>query len=901
MDSKKTTDITARIKQVASRISGIPPSTSTFNHINSSGTKIPPVSDDLVASSTITTTTTSSPTSSVVKTRLHVTEIPPQEGPSRKTELEKRREEKRREEQAQATFQPKIPSSSIRLDKKTHNQPSDVKDQSDRGRDSTADPSKRNSRFDALYNDARKRRTEGPVLKNNVTDNDLTFKPAIPRRSRSLSKDRNGTWTSNEPKETIAQRLHQTKGTGREKKIETTTAQKEEVFKPTIPKRSSSLARSIGPPVDLQTRFTKAEVRRVEELDQLKAEVDANLLDPCSFVPEITKKAKSLAIPTKDGVWFDKKNVGTAADRLMQYKLDLKAKKEDMRKQHEQKTLADEPFKPTIPLRSKKVAAAAAAQANSGETVHSRLAKPTIRKVTAATAAVEAAMTFQPKASKPISHSPEDCTWRDINVNSNKISMPHREVDKPVHERLHEDAHHKKLQLETERQLAEEQAVKAFPFAPVLPVAPTTILPKSPEGTASSTPIHERLATDNRKFMHSVLSQVHAEMELEPCTFKPNVEDPLQLAEKRAKEGPVLERLKKDEERNRKSIGLKQKEQLAKTLSELKTRPTIPDISVELAHKKRMMPSSSTPLPLSSSSASTSVPTKKLQSTPPSSSMKKLSTPSSDSTKPGATKQSPATDSFHDRLSKTHTQASSPQPNQPSPGELLGSSKKTIVISQEESDAIVERLMASAGKHKEEIRNEIKTQVNERKFAELKKEESNGTSSVSTTPKTPQDKELLKQSPFSSNSHSNYQQGLSGSKMKPSNSIVSSSGSPNPTINVNNTGLGVNYITQKEAEIVNTTASQFMPRKGSDTSATSSFIMTRKGSDVVMMSPPTREIRSISFVKGDIAPDNHSSMSVSPGPDTIPHNLGTHRYHFDWALDILSCNHNTHSPISIAM
>ena len=843
MDSKKTTDITARIKQVASRIAGIP----TSDHIDS-GTKKPAASDDLVAS-----TTTTSPSTSVVNRRLAVTEIPPQAGPSRKTEFERKREDKRREEQAQATFQPKIPSSSIRLDKKSHNQQSGVIDQSEGGRDVTVEPTRGRSRFDALYNDACKRKKEGPVLKNSITDNDLTFKPAIPRRSRSLSKDRNGTWSSTEPKESVAQRLHQTKGTGREKKVETTSAQKEEVFKPTIPKRSSSLARPIGPPVDLHTRFSKAEERRVEELDQLKAAVDANLLDPCSFVPEITKKAKVLSIPTKDGVWFDKKNVGTAADRLMQYKLDLKAKKEDMRRQYEQKNHADEPFKPTIPLRSKKVAAAAT-QANPGEAVHTRLAKPTMRKVTAATAAAEAAMTFQPKASKPISHSPEDHTWRDINVSSNKSMAPHRDLDKPVHERLHQDAHHKKLQLETERRLAEEQASKAFSFAPVLPVAPTTLSTKPSEGAASSTPIHERLATDNRKFMHSVLSQVHAEIELEPCTFKPNVDDPLQLAEKRAKEGPVLERLKKDEERNRRLIGLKQEEQLAKQLAELKTKPTIPDISVELAHKKRngTMPSPSTPSVLSSSTP-TSVLTKKVQSTPQSSSMKKQATPSSDNNRPGFTKQSPTTDSFHDRLSKTHTQASSPQPSHPSPSEL--SAKKTIVISQEESDAIVERLMASAGKHKEEIRNEIKTQVNERKFAEQRKEEITGPSfisgSVNTTPKTPQDKEYLKQT--SASLHNS-----SGSKAKQGSSSVSSPGSSNPVVNANTTGLF--FMTRKEPDVVNNPAS---------------FVLTRKGSDVVIMSPPTREARSITFVKGDIAPDI-TALSDSPMPDTIPHNLGTY-------------------------
>jgi len=78
---------------------------------------------------------------------------------------------------------------------------------------------------------------------------------------------------------------------------------------------------------------------------------------------------------------------------------------------------------------------------------------------------------------------------------------------------------------------------------------------------------------------------VHAEIELEPCTFHPAVTDP--LAQKRAREGPVLDRLLRDEERTRREVARMQLEKLAREAATLQARPAIPSTSVELAQRRR--------------------------------------------------------------------------------------------------------------------------------------------------------------------------------------------------------------------------------------------------------------------------------------------------------------------------
>ena len=251
-----------------------------------------------------------------VPKRLSVTDAPLRQGPSPKILIEMRKEQKLREDQENQTFAPKISDKSIRLG---------------RGRDETV-KAIGSSRFDALYNDARKRRNEGPVLKSDVVDHDLTFRPEIPKRSRSLSADRGGS-----PNE-VAQRLHQTRGNYRDRKIAQLQSEKEEVFKPTIPKRSSSLVRSSTG--DLHARWKSAEQRKQEELVHLKAEADARISAICAFTPEICEGSRSISATRANQRKDNGTTTTSANDRkykeLMKFKEDLKIKKEMLRLQHEE-------------------------------------------------------------------------------------------------------------------------------------------------------------------------------------------------------------------------------------------------------------------------------------------------------------------------------------------------------------------------------------------------------------------------------------------------------------------------------------------------------------------------------------------------------------------------------------
>ena len=127
----------------------------------------------------------------------------------------------------------------------------------------------------------------------------------------------------------------------------------------------------------------------------------------------------------------------------------------------------------------------------------------------------------------------------------------------------------KKFEKEEARRVAEEEAMKAYPFSPTVPTPPP---PANPEAVhpAPTLPVFERLLSNNKKFMQSVLSQVSVELELEPCTFKPTVDDP--MAEKRAHEGPVYERLLKDDAKARHLLEIKQEEALLRELDTLKVR-----------------------------------------------------------------------------------------------------------------------------------------------------------------------------------------------------------------------------------------------------------------------------------------------------------------------------------------
>ena len=410
------------------------------------------------------------------KPRLHVTESPVRDGPSPKSQVQQKKEQERLEYEANLRFRPEIPSSSIEIER----------GRGDKVKAVGSSSSSRSSRFDALYHDALKRRVEGPVLKSAaVLDSEATFKPQIPKRSRSLSSERGSVMSDD-----VSTRLHTTKGNYRSRPPSVTRAQQEEVFKPTISPYAQSLARTAK---NVHERWTSVDKKTAARLKEKKAEVDAQLMQPCKFSPSIPKSSRSLSREREPY----KKLPGPekVADRLMSFKEELKVRKEALRAEYDKAHKATHPFKPSIPASSKEVLAAAAPMAMKEKDPVERLIKPVVRNVAAATAAAQAELTFRPKI--PTLQRDGDSVG----------TLAPDSGGKAIHERLHEEARHKRAEEAARLRRAEEERRKIYTFTPTVPPPPPSAT--SPESAQKPAPVFERLSTDTKQFVQRVLSQVN--------------------------------------------------------------------------------------------------------------------------------------------------------------------------------------------------------------------------------------------------------------------------------------------------------------------------------------------------------------------------------------------------------
>ena len=147
-------------------------------------------------------------------------------------------EEKRRQEEEQLTFKPKL--------------------QSKRGRDSTTNAG---SRFEKLYDEARKRQEDKTDVKKDVN----AFKPKITARGRS--KERAPT-----PEKRDEER-YKAAGAGRKREEQPTTnnTKTQENFRPKISKRAKSLERKDSSP---GTRlYTQAQIK-LQKQKQIKDQIE---------------------------------------------------------------------------------------------------------------------------------------------------------------------------------------------------------------------------------------------------------------------------------------------------------------------------------------------------------------------------------------------------------------------------------------------------------------------------------------------------------------------------------------------------------------------------------------------------------------------------------------------------
>ena len=306
--------------------------------------------------------------------------------------IEAKKEEKKRLEDASCTFQPTMSAR--------------------RGRENLEKPVT-GSRFDYLYKDAVKRKTEGPKAKES-DENHNTFKPNISPRARSMSTDRT--------RSDLIDNLH--KGTGVRTQVKE-IPKAENLFTPKINKRADSAERSSSAVVS--SRLYASRTNQEENLQRKKGEVAAKEALECTFSPKLTRprpmSRDTVACPSPKPV----------IDRLLQYGTDKKNKLAQDKQSKADKDKLTETFQPAI-IRSK----FSPAPKDNGTNVHERLAQPLEKgkEFTALLAAVDADLTFQPTLPKTRTSS--------VKLRAGSIS------GESIHERLFREAEQKRCDLEEE-------------------------------------------------------------------------------------------------------------------------------------------------------------------------------------------------------------------------------------------------------------------------------------------------------------------------------------------------------------------------------------------------------------------------------------------------------------------
>lgn len=307
---------------------------------------------------------------------------------SQRRVIELKKEEKKRLEETSCTFQPTMSAR--------------------RGRDNLVKPLT-GSRFDFLYNDAVKRKSDGPKNKTAIEESKSSFKPNISPRARSMSADRR-------PAD-IINSLH--KGVGGTRTIVKEVPKDENLFQPKINKRANSADRTTTS--ETGTRLYAMRTRQEDNLQKKKAEVAAKQALECTFSPKVTRArsaSRGEATPSPKPV----------IDRLLQYGEDKKLKLEEEKRLQAEKERADETFQPAI-ARTK----FSPAGKNDGGSVYERLAQPIEKgkEFDAMLAAADVDLTFQPSLPKSRSGS----------VKTRSASM----IGETIHDRLFRESAQKKM------------------------------------------------------------------------------------------------------------------------------------------------------------------------------------------------------------------------------------------------------------------------------------------------------------------------------------------------------------------------------------------------------------------------------------------------------------------------
>ena len=183
---------------------------------------------------------------------------------SRREEVTRIREERLREREGHLTFQPTIKKSSSTI---------------------SLEESQNGSRFDKLYDEAKKRKeTERKDVNN------YSFKPTITAKGKKRSSTPEGT----------SKRLYDAPGAGKPRRSNSVDKSKERSFSPQITSRGRSIERGSGSLSSPATRLYSQAQTRKENREALASKITKEANKECTFTPKTNSDTKAPSAPLEE-------------------------------------------------------------------------------------------------------------------------------------------------------------------------------------------------------------------------------------------------------------------------------------------------------------------------------------------------------------------------------------------------------------------------------------------------------------------------------------------------------------------------------------------------------------------------------------------------------------------------
>ncbi|KAF1315985.1 hypothetical protein FI667_g15689, partial [Globisporangium splendens] len=365
------------------------------------------------------------------------------------------------------------------------------------------------NRFLLLHERATEASKRKEQLKQKLEKSECTFKPKITAKARKLAAK------SSKPRyENLYQQAQEIQMKREEKKNEMEQKAVDECsFKPKI--------KSMKSPAKSRPLYDAERLKQKKlELEQKKLETE---LSQCTFKPKVVAKNPKLKADDATGKVAGEEKL---FDRLYQASQQRAERLEKLRQEHHAHEKMIATFQPKI------TSSSGNAKGTSKQPFHERLySKDYMQKVTADREQKkledEQKFSFKPK----ISEVPEEIKSKQ---RSASVSP-----DKSIFERLYEEKDKVKEKIELSEELKMQKEMVECTFRPQIETSPTKNHPNS----QPAVPIWERLLSYDKNQVVEEREKLREQMEMQECTFKPEVKPLDTFAPKRSPSTGIFDRL----------------------------------------------------------------------------------------------------------------------------------------------------------------------------------------------------------------------------------------------------------------------------------------------------------------------------------------------------------------------